>query len=85
MFRFLHRMALRTATVVGLVVIVGKKITVTYKDGSTVVYHVLAADVSGIVKKDGYWSFHGKKGSEAAAKDYEVTRPVDGDIALEDE
>lgn len=63
----------------------GKKITVTYSNGSTQVYHVLSADVAGIVKHDGYWSFKGKKGTGVDVKEYEVTRPVDGDIAMEDE
>jgi len=63
----------------------GKKITVTYKDGSVVVYHVLANDVAGIVKHDGYWAFKGKKGNAVDVKDWEVTRPLDGDISSEDE
>lgn len=64
----------------------GKKITFTYGNGVIVIYHVLSADIAGITKKDGYWSFHGKKGTEATAGDYEVTRPdPGGDIKEEDE
>lgn len=63
----------------------GKKITVTYKSGAVVVYHVVAADITGIVDHESYIKFHGKKESETTAKDFEVTRPTDGEIAIEDE
>ncbi len=57
----------------------GKKITITYTDGSVEAYTIAAADVTTLVETDAMLKFKGTLSSEGTAKNWRF--PLPGKVA----